>query len=88
MFWGGILLGKYTGPKKLKASGKAAGRKKKKQDKKDLAAKVKRRHRDKKNIGKRRRPSNAVSESIIKEGGWGTLKKRVLPKNKPHPEKE
>ena len=52
------LEGKYTGPKKLKASGKAAGVKKKTEPKKAAAEKVKIRHRDKKNIGKRRVPSN------------------------------
>jgi len=52
------LEGKYKGPKKLKASGKAAGVKKKTEPKKAAAEKVKIRHRDKKNIGKRRAPSN------------------------------
>jgi superfamily II DNA/RNA helicase len=51
------LEGKYKGPKKLKASGKAAGSKKKIEPKKAAADKVKIRHRDKKNIGKRRVPS-------------------------------
>jgi hypothetical protein len=58
------LEGSYTGPKKLKASGKAALAKKKVEEKKAAAPKVKVRWRDKKNIGKRRVPSNtAVSES-------------------------
>jgi ATP-dependent RNA helicase SrmB len=53
------LAGAYKGPKKLKASGKAVGGKKKKEDtKKTPVEKVKVRHRDKKNIGKRRTPSN------------------------------
>jgi ATP-dependent RNA helicase SrmB len=52
------LEGKYKGPKKLKASGKAAGIKKKTEPKKAAAEKVKIRHRDKKNVGKRRTPSN------------------------------
>ncbi len=55
------LEGKYKGPKKLKASGKAAGVKKKTEPKKVTAEKVKIRHRDKKNIGKRRVPTNKPS---------------------------
>ncbi len=51
------LEGKYKGPKKLKASGKATGGKKKIEPKKAAAEKVKIRHRDKKNIGKRRAPT-------------------------------
>jgi ATP-dependent RNA helicase SrmB len=53
--------GKYKGPKKLKASGKAAGVKKKTETEKVTAEKVKIRHRDKKNIGKRRVPTNKAS---------------------------
>ena len=52
------LEGKYKGPKKLKASGKATGGKKKTEPKKAAAEKVKIRHRDKKNVGKRRMPTN------------------------------
>ena len=52
------LEGKYKGPKKLKASGKAAGVKHKTEPKKAAAEKVKIRHRDKKNVGKRRAPTN------------------------------
>ncbi|TAL44972.1 MAG: DEAD/DEAH box helicase [Methylovulum sp.] len=52
------LEGSYKGPKKLKSSGKAAGSKIKREPKKAAAEKVKIRHRDKKNIGKRRAPSN------------------------------
>ncbi len=51
------LEGKYKGPKKLKASGKATGGKKKIESKKAAVEKVKIRHRDKKNIGKRRVPA-------------------------------
>jgi len=51
------LEGKYKGPKKLKASGKATGGKKKTEPKKAAVEKVKIRHRDKKNIGKRRVPT-------------------------------
>jgi superfamily II DNA/RNA helicase len=52
------LEGSYKGPKKLKASGKAALAKKKVEEKKAEKPKVKVRLRDKKNIGKRRAPSN------------------------------
>jgi superfamily II DNA/RNA helicase len=51
------LPGNYQGPKKLKSSGKAAGSKKKNTVKKTVAEKIKIRHRDKKNIGKRRIPA-------------------------------
>jgi hypothetical protein len=52
------LEGSYKGPKKLKASGKAALAKKKVEEKKAEKPKVKVRLRDKKNIGKRREPTN------------------------------
>ena len=52
------LEGKYKGPKKLKASGKAAGIKNKTEPKKAVAEKIKIRHKDKKNIGKRRAPTH------------------------------
>ena len=52
------LEGSYKGPKKLKGSGKATGGKKKIEPKKAVAEKVKIRHRDAKNVGKRRAPSN------------------------------
>ncbi|MGZ8225052.1 MAG: DEAD/DEAH box helicase [Methylococcaceae bacterium] len=52
------LEGKYKGPKKVKASGKAAGAKTKTEPKKAAPQKVKVRDRDKKNIGKRRVPIN------------------------------
>jgi len=51
------LEGKYKGPKKLKASGKAMGGKKKIEPKKTAVEKVKIRDRDKKNVGKRRVPT-------------------------------
>jgi len=51
------LEGKYKGPKKLKASGKASGGKKKIETKKAAVEKVKIRDRDKKNVGKRRVPT-------------------------------
>ena len=56
------LEGKYKGPKKLKASGKAAGIKNKIEPKKEAAEKVKIRHKDKKNVGKRRVPSVKPTE--------------------------
>ena len=52
------LEGSYKGPKKLKGSGKATGGKTKIEPKKAVAEKVKIRHRDAKNVGKRRVPSN------------------------------
>lgn len=57
------LVAAYEGPKKIKASGKAAGTKKKKQQevKATPAVKVKVREKDKKNIGKRRAPSTGGS---------------------------
>lgn len=51
------LEGKFQGPKKLKASGKSTGGKKKIETKKEKPEKIKVRHRDQKNIGKRRTPS-------------------------------
>ncbi len=52
----------YTGPKKQKSSGQAFGKKTKKVTKKKPEKKIKRRLRDKKNIGKRRRPKTEVSK--------------------------
>ncbi len=60
------LEGKYKGPKKLKASGKAAGIKNKIEPKKVAAEKVKIRHRDKKNVGKRRAPTAHTVEQPVK----------------------
>jgi len=57
------LEGKYKGPKKLKASGKATGIKKKAETKKADVKKVKIRHKDKKNIGKRRIPTSKPAET-------------------------
>ncbi|PPD02988.1 MAG: RNA helicase [Methylobacter sp.] len=59
------LEGSYQGPKKLKASGKSAGGKAKKPTNQPAAKKPKLRHRDQKNIGKRRKPS-ATSETVEK----------------------
>jgi ATP-dependent RNA helicase SrmB len=56
------LEGSYKGPKKLKSSGKATGSKDKKEPvKKAVVKKVKIRERDKKNVGKRRVPSDKPS---------------------------
>ncbi len=53
------LEAKFKGPKKVKASGKtAATKKREEQKKKDEKSKTKVRHRDTKNIGKRRKPSS------------------------------
>ena len=66
------LEGSYTGPKKVKASGKAAGSRKKKEAKKQTAKpKVKKRLRDRKEIGKRRPKPTPVSED-----GFAPLKKK------------
>jgi len=54
------LQADYTGPKKLKASGRTVGSKRKKENKKPEEKKIKQRHRDKKNIGKRRKPSHST----------------------------
>lgn len=63
------LEAKYKGPKKLKTSGKAAGKKKKE------GGKTKARHRDKKNIGKRRKPSAASSSDGSVDGSSPPKKK-------------
>ncbi|MGR9115188.1 MAG: DEAD/DEAH box helicase [Gammaproteobacteria bacterium] len=57
------LEGKYKGPKKIKASGKAAGNKSKKDAQKAEPKKIKKRLRDQKNIGKRRKPSNNTTSN-------------------------
>ena len=68
------LTSSYTGPKKMKNSGKAAGNKKKKPDtKKTEKSKVKKRARDQKDIGKRRKP---VTDTNIRSDGFAQLKKR------------
>jgi len=55
------LQGKYSGPKKIKASGKAVGAKKKKKTPKDKAKmKAAQRHRNKKQIGK---PKNKTAKA-------------------------
>jgi superfamily II DNA/RNA helicase len=70
------LKGSYQGPKKLKKSGKAAGEKKRKTTPwKKAQTKTKQRHRDKKNIGKRRKPSADSTTAPLGDGS-GPLKKR------------
>ncbi len=68
------LKAKFEGPKRLKGSGKAAGSKagKKTEARKSPAPKVKERHRDRKNKGKRRVPSAAQTV----EGGHTPLRKK------------
>jgi len=69
-------LGKYKGPHKTKASGKAAGSKKAKQKKKGKEVKAKQRHRDKKNIGKRRKPTLRGVEDKPTPSGFKPLMKK------------
>lgn len=72
------LKGKYQGPDKIKASGKAAGTKKKssKDDKaEDKKPKVKVRERDKKNIGKRRVPTAIKNTQVV--DGFAPPKKKI-----------
>lgn len=69
-------LGKYKGPHKTKASGKAAGSKQAKQKKKEKGVKVKQRQRDKKNIGKRRKPSTTMVEDKPTPSGFKPLMKK------------
>lgn len=71
------LVARFKGPKKLKSSGKAAGNKKKTVADKAKEPKVKQRHRDKKNIGKRRKPSQPSTDTVvINNGGWKPLKRK------------
>ncbi len=55
----------YQGPKKQKSSGKAAGKAKRNRNKKtgEKTRKPKQRYRDRKNIGKRRKPSGRTTEA-------------------------
>ena len=79
------LEAKYSGPKKLKNSGKAAASKKRK-GKGDRTGKEtgnrqrsKQRLRDTKNKGKRRKPAATTQTSSPRgdSGGWATLKKKT-----------
>jgi superfamily II DNA/RNA helicase len=85
------LTASYQGPKKVKASGKAAGVKKKVTDKPDkktdgsgksATVKVKVRERDKKNIGKRRNPVAGKTESNVNPplDGFAPLKRKAATK--------
>ncbi len=74
------LKGGYNGPKKQKRSGKAAGSKKSKSEEKQKANKVKQRHRDKKNVGKRRKPSSQKPDAV-EEAGFAPLKRNVWKKD-------
>jgi superfamily II DNA/RNA helicase len=53
------IAGKFSGPSKIKNSGKMSGASKKLVAKKEKSVKIKHRHRDKKNVGKRRLPASA-----------------------------
>jgi len=71
------LVGHYKGPKKLKASGKAAGSKKKKQTKKEAAKKApksKTRKRNEQRVGKRR---SVKTDSQPQNTGFAPLKKKT-----------
>ncbi len=70
------LLGKYKGPHKTKSSGKAAGRKKGGQKKREKGVKAKQRHRDRKNIGKRRKPTVKIEEKPTPSGFKPLMKRR------------
>jgi len=59
------LIGKYKGPKKTKASGKAAGSKKAKEKKKAKTDKSKQRARNKKEVGKRRKPATQGRDDTV-----------------------
>lgn len=73
------LIADYKGPKKLKASGKAAGSRKKKEAKKETAkkgpkTKAKVRQRDARKVGKRRQAS---SDTPREDTGFSPLKKKT-----------
>ncbi len=70
------LQGRFKGPKKLKSSGKAVGSKKTRNPVKKPSAKPKQRLRDKKNVGKRRKPTGEGQGSKLSNGGFGPLKKK------------
>ncbi len=69
-------LGKYKGPHKTKTSGKAAGSKKAKRKKREKVVKAKQRHRERKNIGKRRKPTVKVEERPTPSGFKPLMKKK------------
>jgi len=75
----------YTGPKKLKSSGKAAGSRKKKESKRETTAKkapapkVKVRKREANQVGKRRQASSPTPSEDV---GFTPLKKKAKPADK------
>jgi len=78
--------GKYKGPKKIKSSGKSAGTKKGKLPEKEDKAKIKKpkqRLRDKKNIGKRRKPSSSKAQEGAVEAGHKPLSRKPAKPTKP-----
>ena len=68
------LKAKYSGPKKVKSSGKASGVKKKKEKEKATTEKSKTRTRNQKNIGKRR--AKATGGTVVVNDGFTPLKKK------------
>ncbi|MGI9275504.1 MAG: DEAD/DEAH box helicase [Endozoicomonas sp.] len=70
------LRGTWKGPKKLKASGKAAGTKKKKTAAKGKEDTAKQRHRDRKNVGKRRAPKQQQASENAVDAGFEPLKRK------------
>ena len=68
------LKAKYSGPKKVKSSGKASGVKKKKEKEKATTEKSKTRTRNQKNIGKRR--AKATEGTVVVNDGFTPLKKK------------
>jgi len=72
------LIGKYKGPKKTKASGKAAGSKKAKEKKKAKTDKTKQRARSKKEVGKRRKPATqSRDDTVISTGSKPLTRKKA-----------
>ena len=61
------LMGKFKGPDKTKKSGKTVGTKKKKEEEKEKFEQPKQRQRDKKNIGKRRKPTDPTLRDAARE---------------------
>ena len=61
------LMGKFKGPDKTKKSGKTIGTKKKKEEEKEKFEQPKQRQRDKKNIGKRRKPTDPTLRDAARE---------------------
>lgn len=81
------LEGAYKGPKKVKSSGKSAGTKKRNTEKVAEVKKPKVRHKDKKNIGKRRapaekKPADATQATAQKTPPAGNLDGFAPPKKR------